>query len=223
MRAVNLLPSESKQTDTRTGGSAGGGALTTRRVAIAGGAAAVAVCGIVGFGFVGAHGDVAKQRDALDAIQGQISVAQAKSASQAHDQQQQAATTALPSDIQGQLDTFNVVAAARVQWDLLLSDVSRALPSGSWLSTVALQSASPSTVPTDTSSTSTPTTPTAPTGFVASGYAVSQPVVARLLQQLALVPMLSDITLQRSDRTAIGTDEAFQFTLSANVRLEGQS
>jgi hypothetical protein len=66
-------------------------------------------------------------------------------------------------------------------------------------------------------------TPTAPTGFVVSGFALSQPVVARLLQQLALVPMLSDITLQRSETTSVGADTAYQFTLSANVRLNGAS
>ena len=41
------------------------------------------------------------------------------------------------------------------------------------------------------------------------------------MQQLALVPMLSDITLQRSERANVGADKAFQFTLSANVRLDG--
>ena len=43
------------------------------------------------------------------------------------------------------------------------------------------------------------------------------------MQQLALVPMLSDITLQRSERANVGADKAFQFTLSANVRLDGVS
>jgi hypothetical protein len=35
--------------------------------------------------------------------------------------------------------------------------------------------------------------------------------------------MLSDITLQRSERANVGADRAFQFTLSASVRIAGAS
>jgi hypothetical protein len=105
-----------------------------------------------------------------------------------------------------------------MQWDLLLGDVSRVLPSGSWLSSLTLQG-TPS-IPTTTGTTSTPVSAT-PTGFVASGYALAHNTVAKLMQRLALVPMLSDITLQRSEKANVGADEAFQFTLSANVRLNG--
>jgi Tfp pilus assembly protein PilN len=223
MRAVNLLPSDRSKSDARPGtaGSGGGGALTTPRVAIAGGALAAVVVGIVGFTFVGARGDVATKQDALTAIQQQVADAQTKAVSQTHVKQQQAASTALPTDIKAQLDAFNMVAATRVQWDLLLGDVSRVIPSGSWLSSMTLQGQTAPTTPVDGTAATATTTASTPTGFVVSGFAVSQPVVAKLLQQLALVPMLSDITLQRSDRTDVGSDSAYQFTLSANVRLDG--
>jgi Tfp pilus assembly protein PilN len=224
MRAVNLLPSERKQADGRPGVAAsgsGGGALTTTRVAIVGGAAAAIVCGVVGFTFVGARGDVSKKQDQLDAIQQQVAEAQAQAATRT---QQTTTTASLPVDVKAQLDAFNMVASARVQWDQLLSDVSRVIPQGSWLSSLTLQGA-PAT-PTTTTAPTTPTTPTAavaPTGFVVSGFALSHKTVARLLQQLALVPMLSDITLQRDERTNVGASSAFQFTLSANVDLNGAS
>jgi Tfp pilus assembly protein PilN len=222
MRAINLLPSERKQADVRPGGgAAGGGALTTTRVAIVGASLAAIVCGFVGFMFVGARGDVAKKRDALEAIRQQVADAQAQadSASQ-HQQQQHARATALPASVQGQLNAFNMVASARIQWDQLLSDVSRVIPEGTWLSSLTLEGTPPAPAGTAPAGTAA-AAPAAPTGFVASGFALSQPVVARLLRQLALVPMLSDITLQRSEQANVGADKAYQFTLSANVRLDG--
>jgi Tfp pilus assembly protein PilN len=224
MRAVNLLPNERKQADGRPAG--GGGALTTTRVAIVGGSLAAIVCGLVGFTFVGARGDVAKKRDALETIRQQVADAQTAAVAKSHQRQQhqqQIPGTPLPAVVQAQLDAFNLVASARVQWDQLLGDVSRVLPKGSWLSSVTLQGAPATTSDPAQSGTTAVSTPTAPTGFVASGFALSQPVVARLLQQLALVPMLSDITLQRSETTSVGADTAYQFTLSANVRLNGAS
>jgi Tfp pilus assembly protein PilN len=228
MRAVNLLPSDRPQ-ETRGGAGGGGGALTTSRVAIVGGSVAAIVCVGVGFMFVGARGDAAKQRDALTAIQQQVDAARVKAAQQEHEQQsaQQAANaaTALPADVKAQLDTFNLVASQRVKWDQLLSDVSRVIPKGSWLSSVAIQGAAPvdPTAAAAAPTTPTPTVAATPTGFTATGFALSHETVARLLQQLALVPMLSDVTLQRSERADVGAEKAFQFTLSANVRLDGQS
>jgi Tfp pilus assembly protein PilN len=214
MRAVNLLPSErSPQADPR-GGAATGGVLTSTRVAIAGAGLALIVSGVVGYTFVGARGDAAEKREALAAIEEQVAQAEAEVEAAARANQQVAAPV-LPADVKAQLDAFRMVASTRMQWDLLLGDVSRVLPSGSWLSSLTLQGA-----PT-TPSTSTPITATTPTGFVASGYALSHNTVARLMQRLELVPMLSEITLQRSEKANVGADEAFQFTLSANVRLNG--
>jgi Tfp pilus assembly protein PilN len=228
MRAVNLLPSDRKREGDARGVGAGGssGRLTTARVAIVGGVLAAIVCGFIGFSFVGARSDVAKKQDALDAIKQQVAEARAHAiAAQQQSQQPQTATAALPADLKAQLDAFNMVASARIQWDQLLSDVSRVVPAGSWLSSLTLQGA-PATPVDPSAPAPTPSTPTAavaPTGFVVSGFALSQPVVAKLLQQLALVPMLSDVTLQRSERANIGADRAYQFTLSANVRLDGAS
>jgi Tfp pilus assembly protein PilN len=222
MRAVNLLPSERPGADPRSGKpvAGGGGALTTTKVAIGGGVLTAVVAGAVGFMFVGARGDVASHREALASVQQQVAEAQTRAAARAQTQAQQAAASTLPSDIKAQLDAFNMAAAQRIQWDLLLSDVSRVMPQGTWLSSLTLQGAQPADA---TSGSPAAATAGAPTGFVASGFAFSQPVVARLMQRLALVPMLSDITLQRSEKSNVGADEAFQFTLSANVRLDGAS
>ena len=216
MRAVNLLPNErTREATTRT---SGGGALTTARVAVVGGSLAIIVSGLVGFTFVNARGDVADKRDALAAVEQQVEATRAEVAAQPRTQAQQALATALPADVKAQLDAFHMLESSRIQWDLLLGDVSRVLPKGSWLSSLTLEGAPPpSTAPADAAA---PATPTTPTGFVASGFAFSHTTVARVMQQLARVPMLSDVTLQRSERTSVGNAKAFQFTLSANVRLD---
>jgi len=220
MRAVNLLPSERK---TEAGGPAGSGsgsgALTTTRVAIVGASVAAIVLGLVGFTFVSARGDVADKRASLAAVERQVDEARSRAAAQAQQHDQQAAAASLSSDVKAQLDTFNLASAQRIQWDTLLSDLSRVIPDGSWFSSLALQG-QPLTVPDPAAQQTTTPPQTTPTGFVASGFALSQERVVRLLRQLELVPMLSDITLQRSERATVGTDKAFQFTLSANVRLD---
>lgn len=224
MRAVNLLPEERKTEAGGLGAPTGGSRLTTARVAIVGGSLAVVVAGFVGYTFVGARSDVADKRDSLAAIQQQVDEASARAAAEARKHEQRTAVNALPGDVKAQLDAFGMVAAQRVQWDLLLGDVSRVIPSGSWLSTLTLQGqpqVSPTATPTPPPA--TPAPQATPTGFVASGFALSQERVVRLLQQLERVPMLSDITLQRSERANVGTAKAFQFTLSANVRFQGVS
>jgi Tfp pilus assembly protein PilN len=224
MRAVNLLPSERKPEPGSGGASAGrSGALTTTRVAIVGGTLAAVVCGAVGYTFVGARSDVSDRQESLAAIERQVDKARSRVAAQTQQQQQQTPAASLSSALKAQLDAFNVVAAQRVQWDLLLSDVSRVIPDGSWLSSLTLQGVTPTAALDPQQTTTTPPQQTTPTAFVASGFALSQERVVRLLQQLALVPMLSDITLQRSERANVGTAKAFQFTLSANVRLDGVS
>jgi Tfp pilus assembly protein PilN len=216
MRAVNLLPSDRRQAESA---ARSGGAITTSRVAIVGAGVTAAVVGLVGYTFVGARGDVATQRDALASVQQQVATARTEAAALAQAQAQANAATRLPDNVKAQLDAFHMVASQRIRWDVLMGDVSRVVPSGTWLSSLTLQGAAAA----DAAASTGLATSAAPTGFVASGYALSQNTVARLMQQLARVPMLSDITLQRSEKTNVGVDEAFQFTLSANVRLDGGS
>jgi Tfp pilus assembly protein PilN len=217
MRAVNLLPNERRDADPRTrgGGDSGGGGLTTGRVALISATLAVGVGALVGYTFVTARDDAAAKREALEMVQQQLAEAQAKAAALA--QKQQPAGTALSADVRAQLDAFQLVSSQRIAWDVLLSDVSRVVPADSWLSSLTLQGPTPL----DPSAPASTGVPALPTGFVASGYALSHQTVARFMQQLAKVPMLTDITLQRSERTNVGADKAFQFTLSANVRLDG--
>ena len=61
----------------------------------------------------------------------------------------------------------------------------------------------------------------APTGFVVTGSARSQAAVARALDRLALIPALSDVSLQSTQRADVGSKTALQFTIGANLRSTG--
>src|SRR5262245_31705822 len=128
MRAVNLLPSDPRGSDPRSGGAArtgsAGSGLTTAKVAIGGGVLTAVVAGAVGFMFVGARNDVAQNREAFSSVEQQVLDAQNRAAARAQTQAQHAVATALPSDIKAQLDAFGMASSQRIQWDLLLSDVS---------------------------------------------------------------------------------------------------
>ena len=66
-----------------------------------------------------------------------------------------------------------------------------------------------------------PATGAAPTGFVVTGSARSQAAVARALDRLALIPALSDVTLQSTQRADVAGKQALQFTIGANLRSTG--
>jgi hypothetical protein len=56
---------------------------------------------------------------------------------------------------------------------------------------------------------------------VVTGYALSQDIVALALDRLALMPSLSDVSLQSTTRADVGNKKAVQFTIGANVRSAG--
>jgi Tfp pilus assembly protein PilN len=198
MRAVNLLPEQK-----RRGGKPSRISPTTS--VIAGGAGLLAlVVAAFAFLFVQSQGKVSGKQDNLAVLQQQVTELQ----------DAQARKAALQSGDQARVGAFTTAAGARMRWDGLLDDISRVLPAGSWLTSMNMQTGG---------STATPSTPTVstdatvPTAFTVSGVAFTQDTVASVMQRLSLVPALSDVTLQSSSRTTVGTTKAYQFTMSANV------
>ena len=59
------------------------------------------------------------------------------------------------------------------------------------------------------------------TTFTVTGNALSQDAVARVLDRLALIPALSDVSLQSMQRADVAGKKAMQFTIVANVRTAG--
>jgi hypothetical protein len=199
MRAVNLLPESERQ---------GGAPVLTTTSVVIGGAVMLGIVWIcLGVLFFQSHGHVSHRESQLFALQQQVAQVQAENAAKAA----KASTTA--ADNQGRVTAFDTASAARLNWDNLLDDISHVLPTGSWVSSLTMQAATPASVTTTTP----PTLATPPTAFLVSGVAFSPDIIAKVMDRLSLIPQLSDITLQSSSRADIGTTPAYSFTMSANI------
>jgi len=240
MRAVNLLPAprvEQRQDDGRHRGR------TTKVVAIAAGVLLVCVTAALAAAFVHERSAVNDRQSTLNGLQAKVAQTHAAAASSA----------AAAAATQAQITAITSAASGRIAWDDLLNQLSRVMPSGASL--VSLQASdgngTSSSRASSTSSSSTPSTSTstssapasslasspsgsasAPTSFVVTGYALSQATVAQVLDRLALIPALSDVSLQSTSDVA-GTNpnagpttsavptNAVQFTIGANLRSAG--
>jgi Tfp pilus assembly protein PilN len=238
MRAVNLLPTprvEKRQDDVQSR------ARTTKAIAIVAVVALALVAVVLGFAYTHGSSNVSDRQAKLDGLKAEVAQAQAAAA----------VPGAARATTQAHLAAITSAASGRIAWDGLLGELSRVMPAGAWLqtlqagngaSTTSSSSSSSTTPSTSTATASAPATAVAgavsttgamPTSFVVSGFALSQDIVALALDRLALVPGLSDVTLQSTQRASVGnttgnttgttTDNtnAVQFTISANVRSAG--
>ena len=209
MRAVNLLPDP--RTDKRHADRPSR-LQSTKAIAAAAGAVLVLVAAVSGVAFTKARSDVSDRQSTLNGLQAELAGVQAK-----------AAVSATAADqTQAHLAAVSTAASGRIAWDGLLDQLSRVMPRGAWLESLQGTNAAPAVAAsTSTSTPSTPAAGAAPTGFVVTGYARSQATVARALERLVLMPALSDVSLQTSERSDVGTKKAFKFTIGANVRSAG--
>jgi Tfp pilus assembly protein PilN len=114
----------------------------------------------------------------------------------------------------------------RVAWEALLSDVSRVLPKQVYLQSLSAQSPTPlapgavAPVPTAPAGTPTPAT-TGVSGFTATGVASSHVRVAIVLDRLASLPWLTNVTLVSTANgsttgTALSRGDTFTVTAGFN-------
>lgn len=208
MRAVNLLP--------EGGSGASRPPLLTPTSVGVGGAVLVAVMTIaLAVLFLDGHSQVSGKQHTLAAVEKEIATVQAETASKA-------AVASATAPEQGRVAAFDIASSARVSWDNLLDDVSRVLPAGAWLSSMSMQASGLGTTTSTATTTTSTSSTTTPTAFTVSGVAFSQDTVAKVMRRLALIPVLSDITLQSSTRADVSTTKAFQFSLTANVNAPSE-
>jgi Tfp pilus assembly protein PilN len=211
MRAVNLLP------DTR-GSSWRSSPRNQLRAVTAGAGTFLLLIGLL-LVVVVVHGNRAAddKRNSLRALEAELAQAQAATA----------ASAARRAQTEARFAAFTVAASGRVQWSTLLDDLSRFLPRGAWFTTLTAQApalvgaAADPAAAAATAAAPAPAVGAVPTAFTVTGQATSQAVVARSLERLALMPMLSEVTLQSSVRADIGNRAVYQFTIAANVRSSG--
>jgi type IV pilus assembly protein PilM len=205
MRSVNLLPQEAR----------GSGQTKLRSPRILVPAAALLVpAAAIALLFVGANGSVSDKQRQLATLQADFA------------ELPQPAVATIDPSLQGEeasraIGVANVLTE-RLSWDVVLGDLSRVIPRNVWLSSLDAKSPRPfggtSTAPVAAA----PGAPLAtPTGMTVQGYTYTQVDVARLMARLATLPSLTNVQLQKSAKTLVGTKKVVQFTVVADLRDNG--
>jgi Tfp pilus assembly protein PilN len=202
MRAVNLLPRQQVQ-QTRE---------RRNMIPLAAGIGGAVVVLVLAAGFLLANRSANRQRDALSTARAVLAATPAHHVS--------ADTNAFRSSILSQREQRSLALAAaigkRVSWDRILRRMALVLPDDVWLTNVA------GTMPLEpAAATSTVTTsafPAVPTAFTIQGTTYTQAGVARFLERLQVLPDLSNVQLQTSNATLIGTQRVINFTIVSDIR-----
>ena len=202
MRAVNLLPADASYHKRWWAGETLSG--SPKRILAGGGiVAAVLALSLVG-AYILQSSIVTDRRETLTELQPDVTTAEAEAA----------AIRAQQESVNARLAAFTSVTASRITWEKILRDLSRVLPPNAFLQTLT------ATSPTTAVAAPTGDTGTVPTAFSVTGFTSSQPAVALVLDRLALLPWLADVTLQSSSR--VGAETAgVTFTISANFVPSG--
>jgi Tfp pilus assembly protein PilN len=202
MEAVNLLPAYARPGHPW---AAVGKDLSAHRVLKGGFVVACVAVLSLGLAFVHERSVVNEKRDALADIQAEVAVADAKAAPLRATQAAAAARIA----------AAGTVSSNRIAWEGLFRDLSRVLPRQVFLQSLTLQS------PTPVAPAGSTTGATAgATGFSATGAASSYVRVALVLDRLASLPWLSNVTLVSTTNGAAGgtlsAGDTFSVTASLN-------
>lgn len=195
MRAVNLLPKDDRR-------QRGAEARRNNPVLIGGVAGAVLVTAILCAWFLTASAGVADNQKRRDAAQAQLAstpVPPPTSPQSSELEQEKGARVAALSSALG----------TRLAWDRLLREFALVLPDDVWLTSMSAQA------PTGAGGSGS-------AGFTINGRTYSQDGVARLLARLALVPHLTNVTLQNSTAATSETGRnVVEFTINATVKGVG--
>src|SRR4051794_22045779 len=219
MRPFNLLPAPGAETRHEESQS------SAKRIALAMGLTAVLVAIVFGLAFSQARSGANDRHATLTRLQAEVAQTQAASA----------LTAAEAARTQAHLAAVTSAASGRTAWDGLLGQLSRVMPSGAWLEslqTTAAAADAPSTpaeatstgsasVTTNGLSSSATTAPAAAATLTVTGFARSQSIIPSVLERLALIPALSDVSLQATQRADVAGKKAAQFTINANVQYAG--
>ena len=210
MEAVNLLSAYARPGHPW---AAVGKDLSARRVVKGSTVVACLVAVGIGLGYYYERSLVNDRHATLADVQAQVAVVDAKAAPLRSAQAAAAARMAAAGS----------VSANRVAWEALLADVSRVLPKQVYLQSLSAQSPTPlSSGAAAAAPTTAPGTPApSASGFSAAGVASSHVTVAVILDRLASLPWLTNVTLVSSASgsttgTTLSRGDAFTVTAGFN-------
>jgi Tfp pilus assembly protein PilN len=219
MQAVNLLPAYARPAGRW---ASVGKELSPARVIRIGAIVAVAAAVLVGALYFYERSVVSDRNATLGDAKARLAAVEATAAP----------LRAAESSSSARVNVIRSVAASRIVWEKVLRDLAAVLPTQVYLQSLQVTPAAVAAPPpvdstSTTTSTSTPVTPSAPSsaaGFTITGSANSHARVALVLDRLALLPWLSNVTLQSDTRsggvsgTPSGGD---QFSISGNFTDSG--
>src|SRR6476469_1334372 len=208
MEAVNLLPPEHKIRAKKRSTPADN--LDSRKTLRTGGLAALALVVLLGALYGYERSVVNSKKSAL--AKDQAALAEIKPKADAI-KAAQASTAA-------RLSVIANVTTSRMNWDKALNDFARIVPTDSFLtSSIVTPAVTPTTTttstdPTASASTVAPVTTSAV--LTVAGTAPGTVAVARVLDRLALIPWLSNVTLGSATRSGDGGGNSFNITATVS-------
>jgi Tfp pilus assembly protein PilN len=212
MEAVNLLPAYARPGHPW---AAVGKDLSARRVVKVGSVVACVAAVGIGLGYYHERTLVNDRHVQLADVQAQVAVVDAKAAPLRA--AQAAAATRMAA--------AGSASEKRVAWEALLSDVSRVLPKQVYLQSLSAQSPTPLApgvvAPAPTTPSATPAPAPGASGFSVTGVASSHVTVAVILDRLASLPWLTNVTLVSSANgsttgTTLSRGDTFTVTAGFN-------
>ncbi len=196
MRAVNLLPRDQGQRTVNK----------ESLPVLVGACSGVLVAAVLGAMFMMGSGKIAAQQRKLDDLSQRFQALPPPPPGPSAAQQQ------LASQKSARLCALNTALNSRTPWDRVFRQFSLVLPDDVWLTTLSAKSpVSPLT------NASSSTAGAAPSQFTIQGRTYSHDGVARLLSRLQVVSDLTNVQLQSSSLSNVGTQQVVDFTIAADL------
>jgi len=210
MRAVNLLPPDARKS---TSSFSGLNTLSGVRIVQGGAAVTGAIAVLIGVMYFHERSTVHGKQESLAEVQARLVAVEARAN----------AIKAAQSQAASRVGVIQSVVDARLNWSAALTDLARVMPTNVQLT--SLQATSPSAAaavlagatPLTTYETAATTATGGTQSFTVTGDAPSHNAVALVLDRLAALPWLSEVTLQQTARQPDGT---VQFNVAASLSNE---
>jgi Tfp pilus assembly protein PilN len=199
MRALNLLPKEDSYGDK-----------SAPLPLLIGVGLAVVISVALSAGFLQASGKVADHKQVLADQQDRLAALPL-----VPQDSMSAIRSTLTAAQQPRVTAVGQALSRRIVWDRLLREISQVLPDDVWLADMSAKSPILATSPIVPAGAAPGATPT---GFTLDGFTYSQDGVARVLARFEVLPDLTNVQLQKSIVTKVGTRNVVSFTILADLR-----
>lgn len=201
MRAVNLLPADARGGASRSRSL--GSRVSVRRALQVGGVVTVLVAALFIALFFHERSIVHGKQSKLDTDNRRLVAVQA----------QADAVRAAEADAQSRFNAVRTITDSRMNWDRTMNDMAKYLPTDVYLTSMQV-TAPVSAAVAGAASVTDSTPPASASQLTIAGVASSYIRVAAVLDRLALVPWLSNVTLQGTSRDNSGKTS---FSIQAGV------